>query len=76
MREKSIYSNMNLLNIKNEIYDGYYWCPEILADDVDTAIKYLHNRKVYLPQTTITPKDIGHRNPPTHFETNEFTAAF
>lgn len=48
-REKALYTNMNLLNIKNEIYDGYYWCPEILANDVENSIRVLHNRKVELP---------------------------
>lgn len=35
LREKSLYTNMNLLNIKNEIFDGYYWCPEIMSNDVE-----------------------------------------
>lgn len=28
LREKALYANLNLLNIKNEIYEGYYWAPE------------------------------------------------
>lgn len=40
---------MNLLNIKNEIYDGFYWCPEILANDVESSIRSLHARKSELP---------------------------
>lgn len=40
---------MNLLNIKNEIFDGYYWCPEIMANDVEDAIRGLHARRIELP---------------------------
>lgn len=34
LREKALYTNMNLLNIKNEIFDGFYWCPESYSHDV------------------------------------------
>lgn len=40
---------MNLLNIKNEIYEGHYWAPELLANNIDKTIRALHNRKINLP---------------------------
>lgn len=40
---------MNLLNIKNEIFEGHYWAPEVLANDVDKSIRSLHARRINLP---------------------------
>jgi hypothetical protein len=57
LREKAIYTNMNLLNIKNEIFEGYYWSPDASAHEVENSIKRLHNEKVNLPHTTIEIKD-------------------
>lgn len=39
LREKAIYTNMNLLNIKAEIFEGYYWSPESAAHEVDNTIR-------------------------------------
>jgi len=67
VKEREIYTNLNLLNIKNEIFDGQYWCSELEANDVENSIKELHQRKGNLPHTTITRKDFKKMTPPTHF---------
>lgn len=28
VKEKSIYTNMNLLTVKSSVLGGYFWCPE------------------------------------------------
>jgi len=44
-KEKAIYTNMNLLNINNNVFYGYAWVAAELENKVKTRIDVLNRQK-------------------------------
>ena len=78
-KEKSIYTNMNVLNINNQTYIGYCWIPTEKSEQVMGSIKRLKEYKQNIIGAEFTKvRDIprAYGGAPTYFPTNEFTNPF
>lgn len=77
LKEKGIYSHMNLLSLKNSSYTGYCWIPLDNEESVVRSLEELKRRKPNIIGAQIKEqKRPTYLEPPTYFRTNDFTAPF
>ncbi|KAL4468898.1 hypothetical protein ABPG72_009168 [Tetrahymena utriculariae] len=77
VKEKYIYTNMNMLTVKSTVFGGYFWCPEEQDHAVLKAIDKVRHNNPNIGMTEVKKQERpSHLEPPTHFRTNDVTAPF
>lgn len=77
IKDKQIWYQINMLDYKSTIFNGYFWCPLTEYLNVENSIKNLRSLRPNLPTCNCEPcEKPDHLTPPTYFQLNEFTFPF
>lgn len=76
VKERAIYTAMNLLKIEQNFLHGRCWCPEEKQQHIVGSLQSLTQKFQNLPGAQLTDEDPGSQMPPTNFRLNDTTFAF
>ncbi|CAG9329402.1 unnamed protein product [Blepharisma stoltei] len=77
LKEKAIYHNLNMFNLKNNIFCGNCWCPKSQEQKIINILDEMAKTPGTVPgQLREAENPPENDTPPTYFRLNDFTAPF